>query len=541
MDTLLIAIAFFCGLIVRQLGLPPLVGFLGAGFVLQAFGQSGGEILDEVAEIGVTLMLFTIGLKLRLKSLLRPEIWAGTSIHTLITVIAFALLFTLLTTLGLSVFGGFSIWTCLLLAFALSFSSTVFTIKTLEENGEMGSLHGRTAVGILIMQDLIAVAFLTLSMGKVPSPWAIALVLGLIAARPLIGFLITRSGHGELTTLCGLFIALVLGAKGFEVVGLKADLGALFVGVLIGQHPKSKELSKSLLSLTDLFLVGFFLSIGLEGLPTWGGFGISLVILFLLPLKSALFFFVIIKSRLRARTAWIGALNLSTYSEFGLIVMALGATNGWIPDAWLVNLAIALSLSFLVAAPFNRKAEHYYKLFHGWLCRFETEGHHPDDLPVQTENERIAIFGMGRMGLSAYRDLEGRYPGRVIGFDMDPAQVEIHQAEGRNVVVADATDSDFWQKVRIEDMIELVILAMPKHAANVHATEALKEAKYCGVVCTTAKFDDEARELRKIGVDSAFNLYTEAGIGFARHITTVFAQQRPDLIHEFKRNPTETE
>tara|TARA_R100000027_G_scaffold35638_1_gene26173 strand:- start:6507 stop:8126 length:1620 start_codon:yes stop_codon:yes gene_type:complete len=537
MDTLLIAIAFFCGLIVRQVGLPPLVGFLGAGFVLQAMGQSGGEVLDEVADVGVTLMLFTIGLKLRLKSLLRPEIWAGTSIHATVTVGLFSLLFFLLTHAGLQVFGDFSYSTSLLLAFALSFSSTVFAIKILEENGEMGALHGRTTIGILIMQDLIAVAFLTVSLGKVPSIWAIPLVAGLIAARPLIGWLISRSGHGELTTLCGLFLALVLGAKGFEYVGLKADLGALFVGVLVGQHPKAKELGKSLLSLTDLFLVGFFLSIGLEGLPSWGGLMASLLILLLLPLKSAFFFFLLTRFKLRARTSWMGALHLSTYSEFGLIVMTVGAAKGWIPEEWLVNVAIALSLSFLVASPFNRRAEVLYLKLHDRLCGFQRECHHPDDLPVNTEHERIAIFGMGRMGRAVYADLNRQFPKRVIGFDLDPAQVELHKSAGRNVVLADATDSDFWQKIRIDQNIELVILAMPKHAANLHAAEALKRADYQGIVTTTAKFDDEAKELRALGVDSAFNLYNEAGAGFARHVSAVLSQQRPDLLQQFRIHP----
>ena len=537
MDTILIAIAFFSGLLVRQFGLPPLVGFLGAGFVLQAMGQSGGEILDEVANIGVTLMLFTIGLKLRLKSLLRPEIWAGTSIHSTVTIFLFSLLFFLLTQLGLQVFGGFSYQTSLLLAFALSFSSTVFAIKILEENGEMGALHGRVTVGILIMQDLIAVAFLTISLGKVPSIWAAPLIVGLILARPLIGWLISRSGHGELTTLCGLFLALVLGAKGFEVVGLKSDLGAIFMGVLVGQHPKAKELGKSLLSLTDLFLVGFFLSIGLEGLPSWNGLLAAVLMILLLPFKSILFFFLLTRFKLRARTSWMGALHLSTYSEFGLIVMAVGAAKGWIPNEWLVNIAIALSLSFLIAAPFTRRAELLYLRLRDWLCAFEMPCRHPDDLPVETEHERIAIFGMGRVGQAVYSDLFRQFPGRVIGFDLDPVQVETHCAANRNVVLADATDSDFWEKVRIDQDIQLVVLAMPKHAANLHAAEALKRAGYSGIVTTTAKFDDEVRELRELGVDSAFNLYNEAGAGFARHVSSVLSQQRPDLLQEFRTMP----
>jgi glutathione-regulated potassium-efflux system ancillary protein KefC len=93
MDALLIAVAFFFGLLAKQFGLPPLVGFLISGFVLHALEQHGGEKLDTISNLGITLMLFTIGLKLRLRGLLRPEIWAGTSMHIGGTVVTFGLIF----------------------------------------------------------------------------------------------------------------------------------------------------------------------------------------------------------------------------------------------------------------------------------------------------------------------------------------------------------------------------------------------------------------------------------------------------------------
>ena len=534
MDTLLIAIAFVCGLLVKQLGLPPMVGFLGAGFILQTLGQTSGPGIEAVSEMGVTLMLFTIGLKLRPKSLLRPEIWAGTSIHTIVIVLTFGAILGTLVFFSGPLMGAASWASIALVAFALTFSSTVFAVKTLEENGEMNALHGRTAIGILIMQDLIAVLFLTISLGKIPSPWVIAVVAGLIVARPLMGWMITSSGHGELATLCGLFLALVLGAKGFELVGMKADLGALFVGVLVGQHPKAKELGKSLLSLTDIFLVGFFLNIGLEGFPTWQGLVVALLFTVLLPFKSVVFFWLLTRFKLRSRTAFMGALNLSTYSEFGLIVMAVGIKSGWISGEWQVAVAVGLSVSFVLAAPLNRRAEFFYDRLHDWLHRFERECRHPDDLPVRTAQERIAIFGMGRVGQESYRYLERRFPGRVIGFDLNPAKVEAHRAAGRNVVMADATDSDFWQRVKMKEDIDLVVLAMPKHAANLHAAETLKRTGFEGVVAATAQFDDEAKQLRSLGVDSAFNLYNEAGAGFARHVANVFEQQSPQVAGKFR-------
>jgi len=91
--------------------------------------------------------------------------------------------------------------------------------------------------------------------------------------------------------------------------------------------------------------------------------------------------------------------------------------------------------------------------------------------------------------------------------------------------------------VKIDQDIELVVLAMPKHAANLHAADVLKKTGYEGIVTTTAKFDDEVKELRELGVDSAFNFYNEAGAGFSRHVFNVLKQQRPDLLHQFRQPP----
>jgi predicted Kef-type K+ transport protein len=331
--------------------------------------------------------------------------------------------------------------TALLVAFALSFSSTVFAVKSLNESGDMGAMHGRVAIGMLIMQDILAVLFLTFSTGKIPTLWALPLLAALLVGRKWIQGLIGRSGHGEMITLCGLFLALVLGAESFTAVGLKADLGALFIGVLVGSHPKAKELGKSLTGITDLLLVGFFLQIGLQGAITLQAVLWALFLLCLLPLKSLAFFFLLTRFRLRARTAWMSGLNLSTYSEFGLIVLALAVGKDWIGSEWLVAMALSLSASILVVAPLTRKADRLYDPISNFLKRFETKGRHPDDLPIQTAGERIGIFGMGRVGIAAYRTLQKRFPGKVIGFDRDEAAVERHRDAGRNVLLADATDS----------------------------------------------------------------------------------------------------
>ena len=95
-DVSWIALAFLFGLIARHIGLPPLIGFLTAGFLLQAMGMSSGETLHKLSDLGVTLLLFSIGLKLNPRSLLRPEVWGVSLLHMSLVVVLFGLLFTLL-------------------------------------------------------------------------------------------------------------------------------------------------------------------------------------------------------------------------------------------------------------------------------------------------------------------------------------------------------------------------------------------------------------------------------------------------------------
>ena len=277
----------------RGAGLPPLVGFLAAGFTLNYFGAEGGSFLDEMADIGVTLLLFTIGLKLRVKELLRTEVWGVTLIHTLSVSITLTLGILFLREMGIPLFHSLSLTTALIIAFALSFSSTVFVVKVLESRGDFRSRYGQIAIGVLIIQDIVAVVFLGFSEGKLPSPFAILLIAILFLVRPLLLRLLDNIGHGELQVLYGLTLALG-GAALFKQVDMKADLGALFFGVLLANHTKAEELAKTLFSLKELFLVGFFLSIGMAGLPNIEILIAVFILLIALAFKTGLFFSIIL-------------------------------------------------------------------------------------------------------------------------------------------------------------------------------------------------------------------------------------------------------
>ncbi len=515
-DVAWISLAFSLGFLARLIGLPPLVGFLATGFILNFLGIGSGEMLQKLADLGITLLLFTVGLKLNLKVLIRPQVWSVTALHILIITTFFGLAIFGLALLGVSLFSGLDLKLSLMLAFALSFSSTVFVVKSLEEKEEMKSLHGRIAIGILVMQDLVAVIFLAASTGKLPSPWALMLFL-LIPLRPLFHHLLQKTGHGELLILYGLVLALG-GAELFELGGVKDDMGALVMGVLISTHPKSKEMAKSMLGFKDLFLLGFFLSIGISGQLTLEALIIGLLLVPFMFIKSALFFTLMTRLKLRARTSLLATLNLTNYSEFGLIVIAIGVTNGWMDAEWLVIIAIALSLSFIIAAPLSNIDDRIYSHFRDFWMRFQRKERLPDDVLLDTLGATIAIFGMGRIGTGAYNKMCELHGETVVGIDFDAELIKRHQAEGRKALHGDPSDADFWEKIEQDHGIEFVMLALPNLQANLDALEQLREISFPGRIFATARFHEEEKLLRQAGATAVFNIYTEAGAGFAEHV-----------------------
>ncbi|MCF6341344.1 MAG: cation:proton antiporter [Bacteroidales bacterium] len=463
------------------------------------------------------------------------------SLHMLITILIFGLGIFALSFIGLSLFDGLSLEASLLIAFALSFSSTVFAVKILEENGSMSSTYGKIAIGILIMQDIFAVIFLTFSSGQLPSPWALALIALLVLPTLLkkspLSTIITKSGHGELLILLGLLIPIV-GASLFKLVGLKPDLGALVLGVLLAGHPKAKELSKSMLGFKDLFLVGFFLTIGLSGTPTLEVLGISFLLTLAMPFKIALFFLLLTRFNLRARTATLTSLSLANYSEFGLIVGAAGVANGWIVPEWLVIFALALSLTFVLASPLNMVADRLYVLWHNGLRRFETKTHLPEDEPLELGNTEVIVLGMGRVGAEVYKIMSEKHKLSVAGIDYGKETVSHHLRAKRKVFHGDATSSDFWERILPSSDVRLIILAMTKHSTHMQVIEQLKEKCDEKMIAALCHYEDEIEELKAEGVQVVFNLYAEAGVGFAEQTFQIYKGRGREISPDIQNLPS---
>ena len=512
-----LVITFGLGGLALAVRLPPLVGFLAAGFVINALDVAEVPQLDVLADLGVTLLLFAIGLKLDVRILLRREVWLTTSVHMLISVALGGAALWLAAVAGVAMLVGQSMQTIALLAFALSFSSTVFVVKVLEERGESHALYGRVAIGILVMQDIIAVVFLTATSGHLPSPWALALV-GLWPLTRILRKVWSRLGHGEMQSLFGIVMALVPGYALFTAVGLKGDLGALIMGVLLASHPASSELARSLFHIKELLLVGFFVSIGLTGLPDLPTIAVAVLMVLLLPFKAGWYIALLTMMKLRHRTAILAGLSLMNYSEFGLIVVSVGVSVGLLAEAWLVEMSIAVALSFVVSALVNGRGHLMVEKIAARLPAQDEDTLHPEERSGDAGDAEVVVIGMGRVGYAAYQRLTEHYGLRVVGVDYDGPRIGRLDEQGLRVIEGDATDLHFWMQLQRSDSVRMAVLAMPRHGANVTALECLRESGFGGTVAAVARYDDEVAWAKEHGVDIAFNVYAGAGLELADQV-----------------------
>ena len=515
MDAVVILVALVAGLIFRKFKYPPLLGYLLAGFVAHEMGIGSVEHIAPYADIGILLLLFTIGLKLNLKSLASPHVWGVASLHMIIAVV---LTVPVIMAAGfwmpaLAIENTVATWT---LAFALSFSSTVFAVKIFDERGENASLHANIAIGILIVQDIFAVCYLVFTSDKSIEPSAIIL-LALPLIRPSLLYLMRLTGHGELLVLFGV-VAAIGAAELFELFNLKGGLGALLFGVLLGNTEKSNELYKNLLNLKDLFLIGFFLQIGYYGLPSIEMLFVAVTLALLIFLRPIIYYFLLVAFKLRARTSFLTGVALFNYSEFGLIVGAIAVSNGLLSAEWLTTLALAMSISFFIATPFNTRVHDLFSKNYNSFRRFEREQRLEEEMVPSLGDAKIAILGMGRVGLGAYHSLSEKYAGQIVGVDEKQSRLDEYKQDEINCIRGDASDYEFWNQTNLKDR-EKIFVCLSNHHENMYIVNLAKQLGYKNVLAVVSRFPDEQKELQEAGC-IAFNLYAEAGHGFAEHVLT---------------------
>lgn len=520
MEIALLITAFAFGFASRFIGLPPLVGYLVAGFVLYGLGYETTPAIEAISDLGVLLLLFGIGLKLKLSTLARPEVIVPAGVFAFVGTVLMGAFLLSIGALGMPLARDLDLGSAALVGFAFSFSSTVFAVKALESADDSSSLFGRISIGVLILQDIFAVVFLVFAAGGVPSLWAIPVIGGLILLRPLFRWLLEHVDHGEVQILFGFTLAVAVGAGLFDLVGLKADLGALVAGLLLSGE-RASEMSDRLLEFKDLFLVGFFLSIGLGGIPSAAAVAIGLLVLLAIPLRTAGLFWLFTRFRLRARTALHSSLTLSTYSEFGLIVGAAALASGLLDQVWVSTIAVAVASSFVIASVANGGRYTIYQRWSETLAAFEQHPTMPEDAIIDVAGACVLVFGMGRIGTGAYDELVLQRGQIVEGVDRSDDVARAQREQGRKVTRGDALDGDFWERVRFHPEIELVVTAMSSHQANLECVRRIREFLPHVRVASIATYADQVEELEEAGVDVARNLYEEAGQGLADDAVSV--------------------
>ncbi len=529
------------GLIGATLRQPVIVAFIAAGILLTAyFPSSEGTAtqIDFLAELGIALLLFLVGLKLdwRLITTLGPV-----AVATGLGQIGFTAGFGFLIGLAL----GLDAVTSLYVAVALTFSSTIIVVKLLGDKRELETLHGRIALGFLIVQDIVVVVAMvvlsTLGIGAGDGEGSLERVglvlLSLVAATALLVLFVryvadSLSGRlartPELLVIAAVSWAAVAAAVG-DMVGLGKELGGLAAGVSLGSTPYRDMISARLAALRDFLLLFFFLSLGASlDLSTLGSdlgsaFAFSIFVLIGNPLIVLL---IMAWLGYRARTGFLAGLTVAQISEFSLIFMAMGLSLGHI-DGSAVGLVTMVGLVTIALSVYMIT---YSERLYQWVrpvLRFvdfgsRREAEAPDDgngPPVD-----IILFGLGRLGghmLKRFNDAGFR----VLGVDLDPRVARRWSAQGYDVRYGDVTEQEFWTELPLT-RTRWIVLAISHGAVLLTETDArsglltaIRTHRFGGRIALTVRDLDEIQHLDKAAVDLILYAFDDAAAAAIKAIT----------------------
>ncbi|MBN8245783.1 cation:proton antiporter [Nitratireductor aquimarinus] len=530
------------GLLGAALRQPVIVSFIAVGIAAAAFFDSSAETRGQIrflAELGVSLLLFLVGLKLdwRLVRTLGPV-----ALATGLGQVVF--------TAGIGYFIGLALglgWlTSLYVAIALTFSSTIIVVKLLSDKRELETLHGRIALGFLIVQDIVVVIAMvilsTIGIGVVEERNGLTSLLTILASlagvvlllivfvRYLADPLMARLARTpELLVIASIGWAATAAAIG-ETIGLGKELGGLAAGVSIGSTPYRDMVSARLSALRDFLLLFFFLSIGATlDLSTLGqDFTRAIVFsLFVLIGNPLIVMLIMAWMGYRARTGFLAGLTVAQISEFSLIFMAMGLSLGHVNQSavglvTLVGLVtIALSVYMITysqqlytwSKPLLRPFD-----FGSWR---ETAAENEEGKPAVD----VIIFGLGRFGSQLLRRLEDAGYS-VFGVDLDPQAIRRFARDGYQVRYGDVTEQEFWTELPLTQA-RWVVLSVPYGAILLTEADprsgllaAIRAHRFGGRVAITARTDEEARRLREgSGVDLVLYPFDDAATSAAKQIT----------------------
>ncbi|PCM45069.1 cation:proton antiporter [Marinobacter sp. ANT_B65] len=526
----------FVGLLLRQ---PLIVSFIAVGIVagpsVLNIAQSDEQI-DLLAELGIAVLLFLVGLKLdfNLVRTLGPvALVTGLGQVIFTTVFGFALSLAL----------GLDALTAIYVAVALTFSSTIIIVKLLSDKREIDSLHGRIALGFLIVQDLaVVVAMIVLSAIGVGAGDDAAFtdvlvvlgyglaMLGAVAlfiryvANPLVDRL---SQAPELLVSFAIAWAVLLAAMG-HYLGFGKELGGLLAGVSLASTSYREAIAARLTSLRDFLLLFFFIALGasLDLSVLGASVGPAIVLsLFVLIGNPLIVLIIMVTMGYRKRTGFLAGLTVAQISEFSLIFMAMGVTIGHVNDQAL-GLVTLVGLITIAASTYMITYSHQiYDRIEPLLRIFDRPmiATQREDAPSSSHGHDVILFGMGRYGLGIAGVL--REAGlRVLGIDFSPAAVRHARMEGYDVIFGDATDPEFLAHLPLGSA-KWLVLAVPEHDTGLTHDDprrtllrSVQDLGYHGKVAVAAHREQTAAALTRAKADIVLMPYRDAAIAAARMI-----------------------
>lgn len=460
----ILSLAAVLGAIGQKLRQPLVIMFLLTGILagpaVFGFIQSYDQI-ELLARIGISLLLFIVGLRLDL-SLIR----------TMGPVVLMAglgqILFTAAVGLAIALALKMPLASAAYVAVALTFSSTIIIIKLLSDRKEIDALHGRIAVGILIVQDMAAILALvelaTFGSGLAQGQSILAKSLtmtvkgiGLLAAvgvlmRYVLPPLLSRLAQSqEMLTLFAIAWAVLCGTVS-DWLGFSTEIGAFLAGVSLAPTQFRDSISTKLASLRDFLLLFFFIDLGarLDWSTVGAHLGVAaLLSLFVLVGKPLIVMAIMGWMGYRRRTSFLTGLTMPQISEFSLIVGALGVTLGHIPPQTMGLITLVGVVTIFASTYMILYSQNLYPLLATPLKFFERKNpcrETGSDTAVETTAADAILVGLGNYGSGlAERLLERKM--KIIGVDFDPQALEKWRARGVSVLYGDMADPDLYEQL----------------------------------------------------------------------------------------------